>query len=339
MIDLLDPALANRDAVLDELRAVSPIAWREGRRGPGYWAVTGYPELVAIARDPATFTSYLGTRPEVRRTRDAARPLHNLDPPAHTELRKIAARLVAPDRIAALPIDAIIATALDRFTGGDAIAELAIPVTSQIFAAWLGIADAAALHREVEAVHSAGAAFLDDPEPHRAAAAAASNAIAARMQPFARELALPALTGTILATLLVEAGIPTTIDAIGNGLAALATKPADLATAIEETLRLGAPIQQFARYATREIAIAGASIRPEQQVILWFGAANRDPRRDGPHVSFGIGPHRCLGAAFARTILAAFFSQWFARVPFHRASGERRASSYMNGFARLEVAF
>ncbi|HEY0253179.1 MAG TPA: hypothetical protein VGC41_16710, partial [Kofleriaceae bacterium] len=87
MIDLLDPELADRDQILDSL---PPIAWREGRRGPGYWAVTGYPELVAILRDPETFTSTLGTRPEVRRTVDAIRPLHNLDPPAHTALRRVA---------------------------------------------------------------------------------------------------------------------------------------------------------------------------------------------------------------------------------------------------------
>jgi cytochrome P450 len=60
--------------------------------------------------------------------------------------------------------------------------------------------------------------------------------------------------------------------------------------------------------------------------------------RDAPHVAFGAGPHRCVGAAFARRILTAFFEQWFARVPAHRAIGERRASSYMNGFARLEIA-
>lgn len=334
MIDLLDPDLVDRDRVLDELRAVAPVAWRDGRRGPGYWAVTGYPELVAIVRDPDSFTSFSGTRPEVRRTAVASRPLHNLDPPAHGEARKVATKILAPDRWPA--IDAIVEAHIARFLAApeqDAIAELAVPLVADVFATWLGVDDANALAREVEAVHVAGAAFLDDPEPHRAAAAAASTALAHRMS---RSRAFAEVGA--LAVLLVEAGLPTTIDAIGNGLALITSPPAHLATAIEASLER-APIQQFARHATRDVELAGVTIRAGQQVVLWFGAANRDPRRDDqPHLSFGAGPHRCAGAAFARRILAAFFTAWFARVPGHVATGERRASSYMNGFARLAIA-
>lgn len=331
MIDLLDPDLRDRDAILDELRAQAPIAWRAGRRGPGYWAVTGYPELVAIARDPATFTSHLGTRPEVRRTADAIRPLHNLDPPAHTPARALAERFLAPERWPAL--DPIITAHLDRFlpAGGDAM-PMIVALVAEIFAAWLGVADAAALAREVDQVHVAGAAFLDDPDPHRAAAAAATAALEARMR---GARAFSELGPH--ATLFVEAGMPTTIDALGNALATIRERPARLGPALDASLHL-APIQQFARYATRDVTLAGVAIRARAQVILWFGAANRDPRRgEAPHVAFGAGPHRCVGAAFARRILAAFFAQWFARVPAHRASGERRTSSYMNGYTRLDI--
>ena len=333
MIDLLDPDLVDRDAILDQLRASTPIAWRDGRRGPGYWAVTGYPELVAIVRDPDTFTSYLGTRPEVRRTAEASRPLHNLDPPAHTEERKLATRILAPDRWPAL--EPIVRSHIDRFlaTPGDAIAGLAVPLVAEVFATWLGVADPAALAREVEAVHVAGAAFLDEPAANRAAAAAASSALAERMSRSRAHAELGPL-----AVLLVEAGLPTTIDAIGNGLAAITAPPAHLATAIERSLER-APIQQFARHATRDVELACVAIRAHQQVVLWFGAANRDPRRgDAPHVAFGAGPHRCAGAAFARRILFSFFTVWFARVSRHVATGERRASSYMNGYAHLAVA-
>ncbi|HEY0252319.1 MAG TPA: hypothetical protein VGC41_12380, partial [Kofleriaceae bacterium] len=176
-------------------------------------------------------------------------------------------------------------------------------------------------------VHAAGAAFLDDPNPVTSEAAARAS------------IALEQRVGgdVQLRTVLVLAGLPTTIDAIGNALHAITTRPSQLAAAIDASLEL-APIQQFARYATRDLVLAGAPIQRGHQVIVWFGAANRDPRRDGPHVSFGAGPHRCVGAAFARRILVTMLERWFATRTGHRATGVRRASSYMNGFVRLEIS-
>lgn len=315
-VDLLDPELRDRDAVLD---ALPPISWRAGRRGPGYWAVTGYPEAIAVLRDPRTFTSALGTRPEARRSAGAVRPLHNLDPPAHTELRRVAMKLLAhPPAIDLSPIDE-----LDE---GDAIARVAVPIVSRWFAAWLGVGDPIGLHADAMAVHVAGARFLDDmSESNREAAAQASMRLDARMG------------HDLLRTTLVLAGLPTTIDAIGNMLALVTARPTDLTAAVDASLER-APIQQFARYATEPIVIGDAAIERDQQVIVWFGAANRDPRRgDAPHLSFGAGPHRCVGAAMARRILVAVIERWFATRDAHTASGVRRVSSYMNGYVTLTV--
>ncbi len=366
-LDLLDPELhasGAADRELDELRARCPVAWRAGRRGPGYWAITGHAELVAVARDPVTFTSHLGTRPEARRTPDAPRPLHNLDPPAHTRLRALANPLVSVARTPAM--GAVIARAIDEFIaagGGDAIPALAIAVPAEIFAAWLGLSDAALLAARVDAVHTAGAALLDAAPPTPAQREVARDAttalssmlravITAATAPRASVLgelhalvardAMSPLEATMLAALLVEAGLPTVSDAIAGGLARCCTRPDDIARAVEDILRACSPIQQFARYATRDTILGGVDIRAGQQVVLWYGAANRDPAvvaGDAAHVAFGAGPHRCLGARFARALLREFFTAWFARVPHHTAHGVRRASSYMRGYRELVIRF
>src|SRR5262249_35153334 len=117
-------------------------------------------EVLAVLRDPVTFSSASGTRPGVVRPPEAPRPLHNLDAPDHTAARAIARRGLPDDSV---PIDAIVAAAFEalaRQGGGGAGAAPAQPIVAQVYAAWLGIADVVAY---ASAVHAAGAALLDDP--------------------------------------------------------------------------------------------------------------------------------------------------------------------------------
>lgn len=373
-VDLLDPqrhASGTIDAVLDDIRSAAPVSWRRGRRGPGYWAITGYPELVAISRDPVRFSSWWGTRPEVRRTATAARPLHNLDPPDHTTLRRIATSFVSRERLD-LVDEAARRGASEMVaqlrSGDDLVARFAVPVVSRTFARWLGLVDdgeppasvdiALHLHHRVEAVHRAGASLLEaihDPA-HVELARDASSALAswlhdsmttARAGTVLGELRtlvergeLTDVAAVALAVLLVEAGLPTAIDALLGAFERHASRPANLDDAIDDSLAARPPIVQFARYATCDVTIGAAEIRADQQVVLFYGAANRDPRRgDAPHVSYGAGPHRCIGAAFAHRVLRAALAVWYAHVPHHRTVATRRASSYQRGPSRLICHF
>lgn len=133
------------------------------------------------------------------------------------------------------------------------------------------------------------------------------------------------------AVFLFLAGHETTTNLIGNGLLALLRNPDQLAklraepalldNGIEELLRFESPVQFAPRVPIEPIEIEGVTLPPEMPVTLMLGAANRDPRRyerpdeldvarpDPKPLSFGGGPHYCVGAALARAEGKAAFAR------------------------------
>jgi len=135
---------------------------------------------------------------------------------------------------------------------------------------------------------------------------------------------------------LLTAGVDTTVTGVAAVLHALATHPdqwerlrADrslLARAFEEGVRLESPVQTFFRTTTTETRIADAVIPPERKVMMFLGAANRDPRRwpdpqrfdlsrdPSGHVAFGMGLHHCVGQHVARQEVTALVDALLDRV-------------------------
>lgn len=121
---------------------------------------------------------------------------------------------------------------------------------------------------------------------------------------------------------ILIAGHETTTALIANGMLALLQNTQvwqrfrdhlELAdSGIEELLRYDSPFQFATRIAREDFMFSGEHLRAGEQVVLWLGAANRDParfpnpdtldlvRQDNRHLAFGGGVHYCLGSALAR---------------------------------------
>jgi cytochrome P450 len=170
----------------------------------------------------------------------------------------------------------------------------------------------------------------------------------------------------LLANLIVllVAGFETTTSLLGNGLALLFEHPETAAALragalpadgfIDEVLRYDAPVQVLTRVAREaNLNAGGLPIPSGSRLILLIGAANRDPgrytdpdrfdaaRTGSKPLSFGAGPHICIGNALARLEAGIAFPRLLARFPaLAPAPGQppvRRNRLILRGYESLPV--
>ena len=168
---------------------------------------------------------------------------------------------------------------------------------------------------------------------------------------------------------LLVAGNETTRNLLSGGLAALAEHPEQWAAmradrslvpaAVEELLRWTTPVISFMRTATRSTTLGGHTGHPQpiaegDPVLLIYASANRDEsvfgpdadrlridRHPNPHVSFGFGPHFCLGAALARLEARTVLNELLDRFATVTLAGpmERTASPVIAGVRHAPLVF
>jgi cytochrome P450 len=164
--------------------------------------------------------------------------------------------------------------------------------------------------------------------------------------------------------LLYIAGHETTVNLIAGGtlallrhtdqLALLRENPGLTGNAVEELLRYDSPVQASRRITVEPVTIGGTDIPAGSFVLASLGSANRDESFWGPdaaelrldrenarqHVSFGAGPHHCLGASLARMEASIALARLTARFPGLALDGEVTWNGRINlrGPAHLPVS-
>ncbi|MEU2396023.1 cytochrome P450 [Streptomyces sp. NPDC007369] len=136
---------------------------------------------------------------------------------------------------------------------------------------------------------------------------------------------------------LITAGEETTTHLIGNSTLALLRHPDQLArlredpalirTAVDELTRYDTPTQAIVRVVAEDVEIGGQTLREGELVYLFLAATNRDPERfEDPdrldltrpgnrHLSFGNGPHFCLGGPLAKLQAEVAIGTLVRRLP------------------------
>lgn len=160
---------------------------------------------------------------------------------------------------------------------------------------------------------------------------------------------------------LLTAGLDTTVYGLANALFSFAKHPdawdllradPNLArSAFEEVLRFESSVQTFFRTTTCETELGGVRLREGEKILLFLGAANRDPRRwEAPdrfditrrasgHVAFGYGIHSCVGQVVARLEGEIVLRALARRIERLELAGEplRRMNNTLRGLASLPL--
>ena len=344
--------------IWDELRRTCPVAHTD--RYGGAWLPTSYDDIAAIAYDTDRFTSRSVVvsqfRPPLELAPAGIAPPISSDPPFHMDARRMLLPIFSPQAIDKLEpaTRAYCEQLIDAMRGRDVVdaaEEYAQHIPVRVIAEMLGLpeSDADVFRGFVNHVLEQVALPFEERaggilELFGYLQGHIEDHVANPRDDLITFLLNAELDGEKLNAfhvartigLLLIAGIDTTWSAIGASLWHLAKTPADrerlvaepalLPTAMEELLRVYAPVT-MARLVREDMDWNGCPMKAEEWVLLPFPSANRDPvafdrpddviidREVNRHVAFGLGIHRCAGSHLARMELRVALEAWLAAFP------------------------
>jgi cholest-4-en-3-one 26-monooxygenase len=315
-IDLLEDTWARGvpHDQFERLRREAPVFWHAEPAGPGFWAVTRHADVVAVSRDPATFSSERGSTFVDDQTDEAMAQLRltilNMDPPKHHRYRRLVSRGFTPRMITRLVetierrAERIVGEVADR-GGCEFVADVAAKLPLEMICEMIGLPEADWPRMFELSNRLVG---FDDPEyqatPGAGAEAAAEiyaycDAVAADRRANPRDDLMTALVQAevdgerlddlelnLFFVTLVVAGNETTRNLINHAMLALVDHPDQARrlredpglwpTAVEEMLRWGTSIHCFRRTATCDTELGGRPVAAGDKVVMYYMSANRD---------------------------------------------------------------
>ncbi|MCX5042254.1 cytochrome P450 [Aldersonia sp. NBC_00410] len=284
-----------------------------------YFVLSRHADIYAAARDTTTFSANQGLTTsygELEKIGMADNPpMVMLDPPNHTDFRRLVAKGFTPRQVEAVEpaVRSFVVDRLERLCAageGDIVTELFKPLPSMVVAHYLGVPeeDRDQFDGWTEAIVAANA--FGDPlqaatavtemmtyfgaliERRRAEPAddTISHLVAAGMGADGDIAGLLGILG--FAFTMVTGGNDTTTGMLGGAVQLLTERrdqrqllidhPALIPAAIDELLRLTSPVQGLARCTTRAVEMYGRVIPEGRKVLLLYGSGNRDSRVYGP---------------------------------------------------------
>ena len=378
-----DSFLADPYPEHERLRAAGPVVWLETY---GVYASARHEEVRQALQEWTVFSSAAGVGlANIQKEAPFFSPpsiLLEADPPLHGRTRPVLARALSPSALRDLcpGFEAEAHALADRLASRgtfDGVTELAEVYPIRVFADALGVGEdgrehllryAAFLFNAFGPRNARFEATLREGEAGRAwvlrqcnRGALRPGSLGARVFEGADQGEVSEEEAALLVRTLLSAGLDTTVHGLGNALFALATHPEGWAqlhaqpelarSAFEEALRFESPVQTFFRTTTVETELGGMRLPVGAKVLLFLGAANRDPRRwDDPdrfdiarktsgHVAFGYGIHSCVGQAVARLegeIVLKALAERIARLDL-AAPPVPRLNNTLRGLASLPL--
>jgi cytochrome P450 len=309
--------------------------------------------VFAAARDTATFSSRQGlttTYGELETLGLADDPpMVMLDPPEHTDFRRMVGKGFTPRQVASVEPDvrAFVTERIEDLKargGGDIVQEVFKPLPSMVVAHYLGVPQedrarfdgwteaivaANALGDPLGAVEAVGELFVYFGElVERRKVEKGDDAVSHLVDSGLADDPKGLLLMLGFAFTMVTGGNDTTTGMLG-GTAMLLTErrdqrrillddPTAISDAVEELLRLTSPVQGLARTTTSDVELHGTTIPAGRKVLLCYGSANRDPREYGPdadELDVGRNPKQILTFSYgAHHCLGAAAARMQARV-------------------------